>query len=95
MTRSTPTCPIDRSILGHGVVVHEKADDFGQPVGNAGGRLAVGVIGIAKGKLIPGRAGSTRRAGGGQAPSSGPCPFRRQLVCREMQARTARSGHAD
>jgi superoxide dismutase, Cu-Zn family len=37
------------SIIGHGVVVHEKADDFGQPVGNAGGRVAVAVIGIAKG----------------------------------------------
>ncbi|MFO0891363.1 MAG: superoxide dismutase family protein [Isosphaeraceae bacterium] len=36
------------SILGRGLVVHEKADDFGQPVGNAGGRVAVGVIGIAK-----------------------------------------------
>ena len=36
------------SILGRGVVVHEKADDFGQPVGNAGGRIAVGVIGVAK-----------------------------------------------
>ena len=43
-----PDLPIDL-ILGHGVVVHEKADDFGQPVGNAGGRLAVGVIGVAKG----------------------------------------------
>ena len=39
--------PID-VILGHGVVIHEKADDFSQPVGNAGGRLAVGVIGVAK-----------------------------------------------
>ncbi len=37
------------SIIGHGVVIHEKADDFGQPVGNAGGRVAVGVIGVAKG----------------------------------------------
>jgi superoxide dismutase, Cu-Zn family len=37
------------SIIGHGVVIHEKADDFGQPVGNAGGRVAVAVIGIAKG----------------------------------------------
>ena len=42
-----PDLPID-VIAGHGVVVHEKADDFGQPVGNAGGRLAVGVIGVAK-----------------------------------------------
>jgi superoxide dismutase, Cu-Zn family len=36
------------SILGRAVVVHEKADDLkSQPAGNAGGRLAVGVIGIA------------------------------------------------
>ena len=43
-----PDLPITE-IVGHGVVVHEKADDFSQPVGNAGGRLAVGVIGVAKG----------------------------------------------
>ena len=37
------------SILGRGVVVHEKADDLKtQPTGNAGGRVAVGVIGVAK-----------------------------------------------
>jgi Cu-Zn family superoxide dismutase len=36
------------SIIGRGVVVHAKADDFGQPVGNAGGRVAVGTIAIAK-----------------------------------------------
>ena len=36
------------SILGRGLVVHEKADDLKtQPTGNAGGRLAVGVIGVA------------------------------------------------
>lgn len=46
-----PDLPLtgDHAIIGHGVVIHEKADDFGQPVGNAGGRLAVGVIGISKG----------------------------------------------
>ncbi len=33
-------------VAGRAVVVHEKADDFGQPVGNAGGRIACGVIGI-------------------------------------------------
>jgi Cu-Zn family superoxide dismutase len=37
------------SIIGHGVVIHEKADDFGQPTGNAGGRLAVAVVGVTKG----------------------------------------------
>jgi superoxide dismutase, Cu-Zn family len=37
----------ESSILGRGVIVHEKADDFSQPVGNAGGRLACGVIGVA------------------------------------------------
>lgn len=36
------------SILGRGVIVHEKVDDWSQPVGNAGGRLACGVIGVAK-----------------------------------------------
>jgi Cu-Zn family superoxide dismutase len=37
------------SILGRGVIVHAKADDLKtQPTGNAGGRVACGVIGIAK-----------------------------------------------
>jgi superoxide dismutase, Cu-Zn family len=38
------------SILGRGLVVHTKADDLKtqQPPGNAGGRLAVGVVGVAK-----------------------------------------------
>lgn len=36
------------SILGRGVVVHEKADDLkSQPAGDAGPRLAIGVIGVA------------------------------------------------
>jgi len=35
-------------ILGRAVIVHAKPDDGGQPVGNAGGRIACGVIGIAK-----------------------------------------------
>ena len=34
-------------IIGRGVIVHAKTDDGGQPVGNAGGRIACGVIGIA------------------------------------------------
>jgi Cu-Zn family superoxide dismutase len=34
-------------ILGRGVIVHEKADDGSQPAGNAGARVACGVIGIA------------------------------------------------
>jgi Cu-Zn family superoxide dismutase len=36
-------------VIGRGVVIHAKADDFvTQPTGNAGGRIGVGVIGIAK-----------------------------------------------
>lgn len=41
----------DASILGRGVIVHAKADDLKtQPTGDAGGRLACGVIGVAKGE---------------------------------------------
>ena len=35
------------AILGRAVIVHAKLDDGGQPVGNAGGRIACGVIGAA------------------------------------------------
>jgi Cu-Zn family superoxide dismutase len=34
-------------IIGRAVIVHAKVDDGGQPVGNAGGRIACGVIGVA------------------------------------------------
>jgi len=38
-----------QSIVGRGVIVHANPDDFKtQPTGNAGGRVACGVIGIAK-----------------------------------------------
>jgi superoxide dismutase, Cu-Zn family len=49
LTDSMMTMSGEKSIIGRGVIVHEKADDLkSQPVGNAGGRLACGVIGIAK-----------------------------------------------
>lgn len=34
-------------VAGRSIVLHEKEDDFSQPVGNAGGRIACGVIVIA------------------------------------------------
>jgi len=40
-----------RSVIGRSVIIHEKADDLkSQPTGDAGGRVACGVIGIAKGQ---------------------------------------------
>lgn len=36
------------SILGRSVVVHAKADEFTQPSGDAGDRVAVGIIGVAQ-----------------------------------------------
>ncbi len=37
------------NILGRGIIVHAGADDFvSQPTGNAGARVACGVIGVAK-----------------------------------------------
>jgi Cu-Zn family superoxide dismutase len=35
-------------IVGRALIVHAKPDDGGQPVGNAGGRIACGVIGVTK-----------------------------------------------
>jgi Cu-Zn family superoxide dismutase len=35
-------------LLGRGVIVHAKPDDFGQPVGNAGARIGCGIIGVSK-----------------------------------------------
>ncbi len=36
------------NVLGKAVILHEKEDDFGQPTGNAGGRIGCGII-----ELIP------------------------------------------
>lgn len=37
-------------IIGRSIIIHDKADDGGQPTGNAGGRVGCGVIGVAKPK---------------------------------------------
>ena len=45
-----------QSIVGRAIVVHAKADEFTQPSGDAGDRVALGVIGIAE----PRRGGQSR-----------------------------------
>ena len=39
---------LQNPIIGRGVIIHAKRDDGGQPTGNAGPRIAIGVIGTAK-----------------------------------------------
>lgn len=36
------------NVDGLAIILHEKADDFSQPVGNAGGRIACGIIEVKK-----------------------------------------------
>jgi Cu-Zn family superoxide dismutase len=48
MTLGAATVSGKNALLGRGVIVHAKADDFSQPVGNAGGRIGCGVIGVAQ-----------------------------------------------
>jgi Cu-Zn family superoxide dismutase len=49
LTDKMMTMSGENSIIGRGLIVHEKADDLKtQPTGDAGGRLACGVIGVAK-----------------------------------------------
>lgn len=35
-------------VIGRGVIIHADTDDGGQPTGNAGARISMGVIGVAK-----------------------------------------------
>jgi len=52
-------------VIGRSFVVHAKADDLkSQPSGDAGGRVAVGVIGIAKGDMSAAPAGGAKGAKG-------------------------------
>ncbi len=49
LTDKTMMMSGENSIIGRGFIVHEKADDLKtQPTGDAGGRVACGVIGVAK-----------------------------------------------
>ena len=36
------------SVKGRSIILHEKIDDFGQPTGNAGGRIGCGTIVVTK-----------------------------------------------
>jgi Cu-Zn family superoxide dismutase len=48
LTLGAATVSGKNALLGRGVILHAKADDFSQPVGNAGGRIGCGVIGVAQ-----------------------------------------------
>lgn len=39
---------MENCIIGRAIIIHADPDDFGQPTGNAGARVAAGVIGIAE-----------------------------------------------
>lgn len=39
---------IHNPVVGRGVIIHADVDDGGQPTGNAGARISMGVIGVAK-----------------------------------------------
>lgn len=41
-------CGATSPVLGRSVIIHKNADDFTQPVGNAGPRIGIGIIGVAK-----------------------------------------------
>ena len=41
------------SVAGRAVVLHEKEDDFGQPTGNAGGRIGCGTIIVTTNTVLP------------------------------------------
>lgn len=48
-TKAVTVVPSPFSVLGRAVVIHERADDYkSQPAGNAGTRIACGVIGLIK-----------------------------------------------
>ncbi|MEE9225448.1 MAG: superoxide dismutase family protein [Bacteroidota bacterium] len=48
-TKGLTVLPSPYSVLGHAVVLHEHADDYSsQPAGNAGSRVACGVIGLVR-----------------------------------------------
>jgi len=38
---------LENPIIGRGMILHSQRDDGGQPTGNAGARIAMGVIGVA------------------------------------------------
>ena len=46
----------DHNVEGRAVILHEKEDDFGQPTGNAGGRIGCGIIMVTKEAAQPAQA---------------------------------------
>ncbi|UBF25925.1 superoxide dismutase family protein [Kovacikia minuta CCNUW1] len=52
LVQTVPGLSLDQgkyAIANHAVIVHAQRDDFGQPTGNAGGRIGCGVISLSDG----------------------------------------------
>ena len=54
------------AVNGLSIILHEKKDDFSQPSGNAGGRIACGIIEMANAPIVPAAAPAV--APGASAP---------------------------
>lgn len=76
-----------KSLNGRAIVVHSEPDDGGQPTGNAGARLALGVIGIGNPESDPME--NLKKANTGDVTLKGPGSAVSSLVATEKSLKKA------